>query len=153
MKILLILITLILFTSIAYSDNCTVTKVLSGDTIVCNLENKPTEIRLLGVQSPAKTDSDKHCFADKSTKCLEDLVLNKEVRLDYDGEEKRFDKSNGLLAWIFIGNENINLELIKKGCSRVYNVIPYKKYPVLDLIDLNLTAAEQKAGFWGGCGN
>jgi len=57
-----------------------------------------------------------------------------------------------LLAWIFIGEENINLELIRKGCTHVYNVIPYKKYPVLDPIDLNLTAEEQKAGLWGGRG-
>ena len=152
MKTLLILTTVILFPSIVYPDTCTVEKVLSGDSIVCSIENKPTEIRLLGVQSPENSDSKEHCFAHKSTKCLEDLVLNKEVRLDYDGDEKRFDKSNSLLAWIFIGEENINLVLIKNGCSHVYNVIPYNKYPVLDLIDLNLTAAEEKAGFWGGCG-
>jgi len=76
------------------SEVCTVKEVLSGDSIVCKIENKPREIKLLVVQSPEQSDGKKHCFADKSTKCLEELTLNKEVRLDYDCDKLRLDKSN-----------------------------------------------------------
>ncbi len=94
-----------------------VDRVIDGDTIVVGEES----IRLLGINSPEKGEA----YYEKAKELLEGLVLDKNVGLEY-GKPKH-DKYDRVLAFIFISNTNINVELVRWGLANVY-VLENKKY-------------------------
>ena len=97
-----------------------VTKIVDGDTLV--VENGAI-IRLLGID----TDEKEHpCYKIAKNK-LEELLLNREVELIKDKENK--DKYGRYLRYVFLNNENINLEMIKEGLAvaRIQEDIKYNK--------------------------
>lgn len=95
-----------------------VERVIDGDTIV--IENK-TSVRLLGINSPEKGE----LYYEEAKKFLEDFVLDEKVYLEFD--IKKYDKYNRILAFVFFGNKNVNIELVKKGFANVY-ILDNKKY-------------------------
>ena len=93
------------------TETVVVERVIDGDTIV--IENK-TSVRLLGINSPEKTG----IYYEEAKEFLEDLILGKDVRFEF-GKEK-YDKYNRVLAYVFVGNKNVNLELVEKGFANFY---------------------------------
>ena len=87
-----------------------VERVIDGDTIVSGNNS----IRLLGINSPERGEK----YYDEAKVFLEDLILNKTVRLEFGKD--RYDKYDRTLAYIFFNNQNINLELIKKWFANSY---------------------------------
>lgn len=95
-----------------------VEKIIDGDTIV--IENK-TSVRLLGINSPEKGE----LYYEEAKKFLEDSVLNEKVYLEFG--TKRYDQYNRILGFVFLGNKNMNIELVKQGFANVY-ILDYKRY-------------------------
>ncbi len=93
------------------TETVVVERVIDGDTIV--IENK-TSVRLLGINSPEKAG----LYYLEAKEFLEDLILDKDVKLEF-GKEK-YDKYNRVLAYVFVGNKNVNLELVGKGFANFY---------------------------------
>lgn len=87
-----------------------VMKVLDGDTVVIHTGQ---QVRLLGIDTP---EIGEPC-ADKATKKLRDLTLYKEVNLESDTQDK--DKYRRLLRFLYIGDRNVNKEIIKAGLARI----------------------------------
>ena len=87
-----------------------VERVIDGDTFA--IEN--TSVRLLGINTPERGE----LYYQEAKEFLEDLVLNKTVRLEF-GKDKR-DKYDRTLAYVYINRENINLKLIEKGLANFY---------------------------------
>lgn len=87
-----------------------VERVIDGDTIVV----EDISVRLLGINSPEKKEQ----YYEEAKEFLEDAVLNKTVVLKF-GKEKQ-DKYNRTLAYVFAGNKNLNLELVKNGFANFY---------------------------------
>jgi len=85
-------------------------RIIDGDTIVSN----NTSIRLLGINCPEKGEE----YSDKATEFLEKEILDREVVLKF-GKEKT-DMYDRTLAYVFIDNKNINLQLIEKGLANFY---------------------------------
>ena len=94
-----------------------VDRVIDGDTIVVGDES----VRLLGVNSPEKGEAG----YEKAKEFLEGLVLNKNVRLEY--RKLKYDKYHRVLAFVFISNTNINIELVRWGLANVY-ILEDRKY-------------------------
>lgn len=92
------------------SEIIIVKDVIDGDTIKSN----ETSIRLLGINSPEKGEK----YYEEAKEYLEKKILNKTVYLKY-GKEK-YDRYHRILAYVFLGNENINLELVEKGFANFY---------------------------------
>lgn len=88
-----------------------VERVIDGDTIVA--END-THVRLLGINTPERGER----YYKEAKDFLEMVALNKTVRLVY-GKEK-YDRYGRVLAYILIGNKNINAELVKNGFANTY---------------------------------
>jgi len=102
-------------------ENTIVTKVIDGDTVIVE---GGEHIRLLGIDSDEKGYP---CF-ESAKKRLEELVLNKQIILEKDITD--VDRYERCLRTIFLGNQNINLELVKEGLAvaRFYEPdIKYKK--------------------------
>lgn len=91
-------------------DSVFIDAVIDGDTVKANGES----IRLLGINAPEKGEK----LSEGARDYLEKNVLNKTVYLEY-GKDKK-DRYGRTLAYVFVGNKNINLELVKKGFANYY---------------------------------
>ncbi len=105
-----------------------VERVIDGDTFVVegvvgntaslrSRHENPSQsisVRLLGVNSPERGEQ----YYDEAREFLEEAVINKNVRLEF-GKEKK-DKYGRVLAYVFVGGENINLKLVEEGFANFY---------------------------------
>jgi hypothetical protein len=83
-------------------------RVIDGDTIVINGKS----IRLLGINSPERGEY----FYDEAKDFLESLVLNENIEIESYGKDKYYR----VLAYVFVDNKNINVEMVEKGFANVY---------------------------------
>lgn len=111
-----------------------VSRVIDGDTIVVEGES----VRLLGIDADERGYP---CYKAAKER-LEDLVLNREVVLEADIEDK--DQYNRYLRYIFLEDENINKKLVEEGLAiaRFYENVKYKE----DIVAAEKTARETGAG-------
>jgi len=137
--IIFVLPTLFLFYFLHLHPNPTeykVVRVIDGDTI--ELEDG-TKVRLLEIDAPEKGE---RCYEEAKTR-LEELVLNKKVRLEKDKEDK--DRYGRLLRYVFIDCSLINLVLVKEGLAYSYIIEPNVKY-MDKILDAEKFAKEFKIG-------
>ncbi len=88
-----------------------VTRVIDGDTI--EIDNNES-VRLLGINTPERGEP----YFEQATEFLESLILNETVRLEFGKEEK--DKYGRTLGYVFLNDENVNLEIIERGFANFY---------------------------------
>jgi micrococcal nuclease len=92
------------------SERVLITRVIDGDTVVAG----NISIRLLGINSPERGEA----IYGEAKQFLEAIVLNKTIQLK-SGKDK-YDKYGRKLAYLFLGNKNINKELIDEGHANFY---------------------------------
>ncbi|MCK5149373.1 thermonuclease family protein [Candidatus Pacearchaeota archaeon] len=85
-----------------------VERAIDGDTIVIN----GSSVRLLGINTPEKGE----IYYEEAKEFLEELILNKEVRIEKIGKDKYYRD----LAYIFINGKNVNLKLVDEGFANFY---------------------------------
>lgn len=85
-----------------------VTKVLDGDTVIIE---GGYSVRLLGIDADEKGYP---CY-EPAKKRLEGLVLDKEVYLESDKEDK--DQYERYLRYLILDGKNVNVELVKEGLA------------------------------------
>ncbi len=93
------------------SDFGIVERVIDGDTIVVN---NNTHVRLLGINTPEKGER----YYQEAKDYLSEIILNKTVKLEYGTE--RYDKYERVLAYILIGESDINSEIVRNGLANLY---------------------------------
>lgn len=127
-----------------------VTRIIDGDTI--ETLNHPETIRLLGINCPETGEK----YSKEAKDFLENLVLHKKVKII----SKEKDRYSRTLAYIYLGNKNINLELVKKGLANVYfplrnykNNIYYNKFIKAwkECINQNINLCEKSHHFCAKC--
>ena len=99
-----------------------VTSVLDGDTF--KLSNGET-IRLIGLNAPEKGEK----CSQEAKDMLEYLILNKEVKLESDLEDR--DQHGRLLRYVFEDGHMVNYGMIYLGYAHVYNYASNHKYSEL----------------------
>lgn len=107
-----------------------VTKVVDGDTIYVVVNGKALPVRLIGVDSPESKHPtiDPECYGQEATDYLTSLILNKVVKLEADiTDEDRYDR---LLRHVWLGDVNINNELVKNGYAYSVEYKPDIKYQI-----------------------
>lgn len=119
-------------------DSGFVTKVIDGDTVIINGES----VRLLGIDANEKGEK---CY-NEAKKRLEELVLNKEIELERDNENKDYYKR--YLRYLIDNNENkkinVNLKLVEEGLA-IARFYENKKYK-LEILSAEKNARENKIG-------
>jgi len=111
----------------------TVTKVSDGDTIhLTTPEQTKLKVRLYGIDAP-ETDkiNDRtgqvnipgQPYGDESWKALSNKIMNKKVRV----EILDIDKYRRMVGMVFLGERNINLEMVREGYAEAF--IEYLKEP------------------------
>lgn len=131
------------------NDSVVVKRVIDGDTI--ELEGGE-RIRYLGIDAPErhrKVNGQwirvEEPFSDESYDLNRELVEGKGVRLEFDREIR--DRYRRLLAYVFVGKEMINVELIRAGFVRVRFYPPNSRYQELFERE-EQRAKTQKKGLW-----
>ena len=83
-----------------------VLSVYDGDTFDILIDGEEQRIRMLGVAAPEVESSDEpaECFGDDAGRFLRDLILEEDVRLEFDVECT--DIYNRTLAWVVITGDD-----------------------------------------------
>jgi len=113
-----------------------VVTVTSGDTITALKDGQPIAIRLAGLDCPENDQP----FGPEAKKFTANLVANKSVKIWPAGT----DRSGQTLAFIFIGDKNLNKELLTAGLAWHYKT--YSRDPELAKLEFN--ARSKKIGLW-----
>ena len=101
------------------ADNIVVTKIIDGDTVVVS---GGEHIRLLGIDADEK---EYPCYI-PAKKRLEELVLNKTVRLERDVTNT--DQYGRCLRYLYLDDKNINMMLVEEGFAVARFYAPNLKY-------------------------
>jgi len=115
-----------------------VIEVIDGDTLV--LSNNE-HVRLIGINTP---ESERY-FYGEAKEVLKLLVLNKNVRLEKDVDDR--DTYGRLLRYVYIGNLFVNLEMVKRGFANVFTFPPNVKYTD-KFIEAERGASTNEIGLW-----
>ncbi len=100
-------------------DNLYVTKVIDGDTVVAE---GGSHVRLLGIDADEKGYP---CYESAKTG-LENLVLGKVVRFEKDTTDS--DQYGRCLRYIFVGDTNVDTQMVKEGLAVARFYAPDLKY-------------------------
>ena len=117
-----------------------VKRIIDGDTL--ELSNGQI-VRLVGVNAPNNNEE----YEEKATEFTKKLIEGKKVNLEYDAYKS--DRFGRILAYVFIDNKNLAIELVKRGLARV--TIYEKRKPLIYQIQLLQAQKEAKnkaLGLW-----
>ena len=122
-------------------SNTIITKVIDGDTVVVE---GGWHVRLLGMDADEKGYP---CYDPAKTR-LENLVLSKQIVLEKDVSD--VDQYGRCLRYIFLGNENIDTQLVKEGLAVARFYQPDVKYRT-EISNAETYAQQNKIGCkWSG---
>jgi micrococcal nuclease len=127
-----------------------VVRVVDGDTIEVSIGGSIDDVRYIGIDTPetVKPGEPVQCYGPQASDFNHRLVDGATVRLEFDRELR--DIYGRLLAYVFVGNDFINEELVRGGFARTLEIEPNTSRAH------ELAAAEQQAGeadrgLWGSC--
>jgi micrococcal nuclease len=115
-----------------------VAEVIDGDTIVLN--NKEV-IRYIGIDTPEKGEP----FYDEATEVNRNLVLEKQLRLEYDIDKQ--DRYGRTLAYVWVDTILVNARLLGIGLASIYTFVPNVKH-INRFIWEQKEARETHLGIW-----
>ncbi|OWY71717.1 hypothetical protein B7486_08590 [cyanobacterium TDX16] len=136
--------------------NCTVTRVIDGDTLEVDLPdgNRPTTlIRLRGIDAPdiahATVETDAF-YGPEATEFLRKQVGGRRVTLRLDPNRPARDNRDQLLAYVHLEGEleSVNERLIKAGCAYADGRMDHVF--MLQFTRLETAAGRGKIGLWAG---
>jgi len=126
----------------------TVVAVFDGDTVRLASGD---QVRLLGIDSPELDhESGRHqCYALEARDQAQGLLLQQQVRLEYDGEHR--DRHGRLLAYLHLADGRcVNQELIRLGCAWLYRYRrDFSRRPAF--LEAQRDALQSRRGLWGRC--
>jgi len=132
----------------------TVSKITDGDTLqVITQEGTKLKIRLYGCDAPETEKRNRATedtsipgqpYAEEAMQALKAKVYRKKVRVDIID----IDRYRRMVSMIWLGNRNINLEMVREGYAEAYR--EYLKEPYRSqFIDVERKARSERNGIWG----
>jgi micrococcal nuclease len=122
-------------------------RVVDGDTIVVEIDNKQEKVRLIGVDTPETVHPSKpvEYFGKEASQFTKLMVEGKRVRLEYDWQKR--DKYKRLLAYVYVDDGTfLNAEIIKQGYGFAYTRFPFKYLE--EFRQYETKARENMNGLW-----
>jgi micrococcal nuclease len=86
--------------------------VIDGDTIDVRLSSGMVRVRLYGIDAPEKSQP----YGEKAKQALSELVFRKNVDLEVESQD-RYDR---VVAVVYVGDLDINAEMVKGGFAWAY---------------------------------
>jgi len=119
-----------------------VVSVHGGDTITVLIDNRQEKVRLIGIDAP---ELDQAPWGVQARDALRGLVDSKTVRLETDITLR--DQYKRLLAYVYVGEMLVNLEMVRQGQAVLYTVPPNVAH-VEDYQKAQQEAREAGRGVW-----
>lgn len=120
-----------------------VVAVADGDTVtVQDASLQSHKIRLAGIDAPERTQA----YGQVSRRSLRDLLLGREVRVDYD----KADRYERLVGKIELQGRDVNLEQVRRGLAWHYKKYAQEQSPQdRELYDAaEAQARAERVGLW-----
>lgn len=117
-----------------------------GDSIVLD---DGTRVRYLMVDAPEVGDTSPACHALESLRFNRALVEGRTVTLRYD--QQCTDRYGRLLAYVRIGDREVNRLLVERGQACALHVPPNGSERVAEFFALEAEARRLALGLWGRC--
>jgi endonuclease YncB( thermonuclease family) len=133
--------------SVSFTGQFKVTRVHDGETIRAEGHGVEILVRLVGIEAPETPqdrDQPSSNLALEAKSCLAEMTLNKVVEIEGHG----MDEMNRVLGVLFINRVNVNLEMIKAGCARVYRGDPPHPLYLLPYLKAEEIAKRARRGIW-----
>lgn len=140
-----------------------VTKVFDGDTFEVEISGKKEKVRMLGIDTPEKYDSEKlNRDSERTKKDLETirrlgslasdytvrLIGGKKVKLVPETKGDQIDKYGRLLRYVYLVDGTfVNKKIVEEGYATSFRKFKVSKEK--ELIDAESDARENKRGLWG----
>jgi len=138
---------LLLLTISPAQGSLKIVKIYDGDTITMADGMK---IRLLQIDAPELAEDE--CFAKESKAALVNLLAKKgTITLKADPASASYDRYGRALRYIFVGNLNVNLEMVKIGAAAPYFYQGEKGIYAAALLKAAQDAKLYKVGLWKAC--
>ena len=129
-----------------------VKRVIDGDTLIVEIDNTETMIRLIGVDTPESVNEvspEKNCKEGRiASEYTKEKLKGKDVFLEYD--IYRTDKFWRTLAYVYLDQEGKHMlqeSLLRDGMANVMPVGSNIRY-LLRFRIIKADAKQRKAGFW-----
>ena len=119
-----------------------VVSVHDGDTITVLIDNRLEKVRLIGIDVPKL---DQVPWGVQARDALRGLVDGKTVRLETDITIR--DQYKRLLAYVYVGEMLVNLEMVRQGQAVLYTVPPNVAH-VEEYIKAQSEARQAGRGVW-----
>jgi endonuclease YncB( thermonuclease family) len=145
--VIAIVVLLLAVSASTLAGQFSVTRVTDGDTVKVTGNNVKMTVRLVGIDAPEaskKKNQPGQPFSRKSTNYLANLVLNKSVEVKSYGTD-RYGRTLGV---VFVGDKNVNLEMVKVGLAEVYRGRPAKGIDLKPYWDAESGAKKAGIGVW-----
>lgn len=142
------------FSEAGFSQSTTslllVTKVSDGDTFwVTHPSGKKEKIRLIGINTPEARNTGRtevEYFGKEASAYAKQLLLNKQVRLEFDVQ--KYDRYKRTLAYVYLPSGTmVNALLVKEGYARAATYPPNVRYQET-FQNLEKEARRAKRGLW-----
>jgi len=124
-----------------------VIEVLDGDTVIIN-DARHSSVRYLGIDTPevSRKDSPGEPMAEEAREFNEDLVEDKNIKLEFDDE--KYDVYGRMLAHVYVDGVFVNLELLREGLATDMIIEPNFKHAG-SIYSAQNEAKKHKRGIWG----
>src|SRR5262245_60510532 len=90
-----------------------VTAITDGDTLKVRLDSGEVRVRLHGVDAPESNQA----YGQHAKELLSDLAFDREVELEVVDQSDRYDR---MIAVVFVGELELNTELVTRGAAWAY---------------------------------
>jgi micrococcal nuclease len=134
------------------SGTAHVVRVVDGDTILVSLGGRDERVRYIGVDTPetVKPRTPVQCFGKKASAYNHRLVEGRDVRLQFDAEER--DRYGRLLAYVYRARDGlfVNAELVRRGYAATLTIAPNVRFAER-FRQLAAAAREAGLGLWSAC--
>jgi len=127
-------------------STATVARVIDGDTVELTSGER---VRYLMIDTPETTGGKNDCFGAEAVAFNRQAVEGREVSLTYD--EVCEDDYGRLLAYVSVGDREINALMVERGYACVLQIPPNGADRADEFDDLEYAAKNGMAGLWGAC--
>jgi micrococcal nuclease len=123
-----------------------VARVVDGDTIALV---DGTRVRLVQIDTPEKGTE---CYGDEASAVTSRLLPpGTHVRIEQDPNLDQVDRFNRKLAYVWRGDEDINLRLAEEGAAGVWFFDGRRGRHAAELLQAAERARVDRKGLWGEC--
>lgn len=126
--------------------NAVVARVIDGDTIELV---GGTRVRLVQIDTPEKGDE---CFGNEASALTQRLIpAGTHVRIDQDPKLDQVDRFGRKLAYVWKGDEDVNVTLAREGAAGVWFYGGRRGRYAGELLGAAEQARAEGKGLWGAC--